>query len=47
MVERVAADAKLLAMLAQDWQAYRAALTTMRGDWLAQVTDRLNAADLA
>jgi hypothetical protein len=41
VVERVAADAELLAALAQDWQEYRAALTTMRGDWLERVTGRL------
>lgn len=41
VVEKVAADADLLARLAQDWQDYRAALTTMRGDWLDKVYDRL------
>ncbi|MBN2760959.1 MAG: amidoligase family protein [Rhodobacteraceae bacterium] len=41
VVEAVAADAVLLGALAQDWQDYRAALTTMRGDWLERVTDRL------
>lgn len=46
VVERVAADAEMVSRLAQDWQAYRAKLTTTRGDWLALVTDRLDRARL-
>ncbi|WP_296641355.1 amidoligase family protein [Roseinatronobacter sp.] len=46
VVETVAADADLLAALAQDWQDYRAALTTMRGDWLALTKRRLHEAQL-
>ena len=46
VVEKVAANAALLGALAQDWQDYRAALTTTRGDWLAQVNDRLDRAGL-
>ncbi|MCC1482345.1 amidoligase family protein [Roseibaca sp. Y0-43] len=46
VVEKVAADADLLATLAQEWQAYRAKLTTTRGDWLALVTERLTSARL-
>lgn len=46
VVETVAADADMLAGLARDWQEYRAALTTMRGDWLARVTGHLSAAGM-
>lgn len=43
VVERVAAQPDLLDRIAADWTAYRNALTTTRGDWLAQVTPRLGA----
>lgn len=46
VVETVAADVALLTALAQDWQDYRAALTTTRGDWLVQTAQRLNTASV-
>ena len=44
LVERVAARPNLLADLAEDWAAYRAAYTTLRGDWPREVEARLRQA---
>lgn len=46
-VERVAADAALLDRLRTAWQDHRAALTTLRPDWRAQVDEILARAGLA
>ncbi len=44
IVERVAARAGLLAALAEEWQAHRAALLSIRPDWARTVEDHLMAA---
>lgn len=41
IVERVAARPALLAALAEGWQAHRAALTSLRGDWAREVEQLL------
>ncbi|NBD29580.1 MAG: hypothetical protein GVY31_06020 [Alphaproteobacteria bacterium] len=47
LVELVAADGKILDGLKAAWRDHRAALTTLRPDWRAEVDDRLNRAGLA
>ena len=44
LVERVAADSRLLNDLAEAWRAHRSALTTIRPDWTRDVSDLLEGA---
>ncbi len=46
VIEHVATDAALLDQLAQDWQAHRAQLVSLRRDWAEQVEERLRAAGI-
>ncbi len=46
LVERIAADAALLDDLARAFRAHRAALTSLPGDWAAEVATRLAEAEL-